>query len=459
RVTDVVVIGFGAAGSSAAIEASDAGAEVLVLEKMRKPGGALSMAGGLVYAAGTSVQRAAGITDTAEEMYNYSLAGDRVVKDPALVRIMADQSGDAIEWLIALGADFPPEELSFTGAEREFAYVTPPRPRGHHFRTPPGHSRYTGYRLFAVLEKAVRARNIEVMLETAAKELATNSMREVVGVKARSQGNDLVIRARRAVVIADGGFAQNPEMIRQYLTNAPAVASGRIARTSHPGQTGDGIRMAMALGADLCDMAFSLANIRPFVPVDSPSIFVNGDGRRFANERLPIPLGSTALDRQDSVAFQIFDDKAKREAVVPGSRLGRLVSAPTIGELASKLGLPSDRLEKTVQIWNRHSEMGEDPEFGKTGSGVGPIGTSPFWGGALLRRLNIHSGGLKTNSKAQVLDALNGRPISRLYAAGQNTGGRLGVFYPGAGSALTDCFVFGRIGGKNAAGETPIDGD
>ncbi|MDO8670309.1 MAG: FAD-dependent oxidoreductase, partial [Dehalococcoidia bacterium] len=129
KVTDVVVVGFGAAGSAAAIEAADAGAKVLILEKMRRPGGAVYMSKGLVYGAGTSVQRAAQITDSADAMYDYMMATDNMLRDPVLSRVLADKSAEAVEWLLQLGVDFPPEELAISGDEREYARISPPSPR------------------------------------------------------------------------------------------------------------------------------------------------------------------------------------------------------------------------------------------------------------------------------------------------------------------------------------------
>ncbi|MDO8671162.1 MAG: FAD-dependent oxidoreductase, partial [Dehalococcoidia bacterium] len=288
KTTDVVVVGFGGAGAAAAIEAADAGANLLILEKTGRPGGATRMSAGIVYAAGSSVQRAAGINDSAEEMYSYYIATDNGMKDPALTRVVAEHSAETIDWLIKLGADFPPEDIFIGGAEVQFAHVTPPKPRSHHFRTRPGESVYSGPQLFSILEEAVKARGIEVMLQTSATELLTNSRREVLGVKASCQGGELIIHARKAVILADGGFANNPEMVKQYLTKGPFVAEGKVILASHPGQTGDAIRMAMALGADLCGMASSHANPDAFVPIGIPtphhnsgrlpSIFVNARG-------------------------------------------------------------------------------------------------------------------------------------------------------------------------------------
>ncbi|MBI2865093.1 MAG: FAD-dependent oxidoreductase [Chloroflexi bacterium] len=481
-VTDVLVIGFGAAGSAAAIEAADAGSEVMILEKMRQPGGAAKMSGGMVYGAGTSVQRAAGITDTPDEMYKYLMASGDCLREPALVRITADRSGEAIEWLINLGVVFAPEEMTISGAEREYEDVTPPKARTHHVSGAKGTSRFwTGPGLFAPLQQAVEARKIDVRMQTAARELVVNSRRKVVGVKATSQGRELTFGARKAVIIADGGFTQNREMLKQYLFLAPHVEAGRIALTSHPGQTGDGIRMAMAVGADLMGIGWAHGRIWPIVTGHYPSIWVNTRGVRFTAEHEKGTNRYQEPGPENFVAFEIFDDRVMRlvndtaekaklasgkgvldymavnlsEYGTPQASVRQLKSAPTVRELATELGLPVEQLETTVKRWNRHAETGQDPEFDRTGPAVMPISTPPFWGGALRRRLSAHHGGLRTDARSQVVSVLNGTPIPRLYAAGQTTGGRVGMSYPGSGFNLAACFVFGRIAGQNAAAESP----
>ncbi len=483
KQTDVVIVGFGGAGAAAAIEAADAGAEVLVLEKGHRPGGATRMSGGVIYAAGTSTQKAAGIADTAEEMYKYWMGADNGAKDPALVRILADESAGLMAWLEAMGATCPPKNLYFSGAEEEYAHITAPKPRGHivitqsdeplppqhryfgqqHVGAPAGHGRM----LTSLLEQAVKARKVEVMLDTRAEELLTNSEKEVIGVKVSAQTGTLNILARRAVVLADGGFARNMEMQKQFTPKGPYIEAGKILMTTHAGQTGDGIKMAMAVGADLTGMTYLHAHAMTYVATGQPSaissatrypsIFVNKMGRRFVNEDRSYSSISTAIDNQDYLAFQVFDDAVMQKQELPETSLKRLASAPTVRELGQKLGIVPDKLEDTIKTWNKSAVSGNDPEFGKKGPTVGPITSAPFWGGELLRRFNQNYGGLKTNTESQVLSALRGTPIPGLYAAGQTTGGRLGSQYPGSGAAILNCLVFGRIAGINAARETRRD--
>jgi len=237
KEADVVVVGFGGAGGSAALEAHDAGAEVIILEKTPTPGGATSVCGGIIYAAGSSVQKAAGITDTPDEMYEYWMAAGKGLNDPELDRILADRSAEMVEWLIEMGGVFKPERLYFSGAEAdpEFAAITPPKLRGHYIEavTPtwpfPPESDPTrtygptagGTGFFSLFWEGANARGIEVLLETPATALVTDPItKEVLGVKAESQGNTLYIKARGAVVLAAGTFGMNKEMCKLYCPDA-----------------------------------------------------------------------------------------------------------------------------------------------------------------------------------------------------------------------------------------------
>ncbi len=485
---DVVVVGFGGAGGAAALEAHDAGAKVLILEKTPTPGGSTTLCAGIFYAAGTSVQQAEGVTDTPDEMYNYWMAVGRGLNDPDMVRVLADHAAENLEWLKSMGAEFysgvngmggiPPIRpldqdagwgLYYSGAENdpEYAAVTSPKVRGHVVRPvqptwpyPPknptaptavGITRGTGF--FKPLWEGAKARQIPVLLETRATALITlPDTNDVVGVKAESQGKTLYIRANRGVVLSAGGFTLNKDLAKYYCQEA------LYATNYTASDTGDGILMGMAIGAGTVNMDQSLLSLS----VPQAAILVNTGGRRFVDETLYGMPAKVWRGQKDWRAYAIFD-----ETIRSLTSTSAPIQAPTLAELAVKIGIDPDVLEDTVNFYNESVALGKDREFGKTrrrrhGDPPDqvplPIKDPPFY--AILRELSgtvssqgITIGGLRINAKAQVLDA-SSKVIPRLYAAGRTTGGSMGKMYPGSGSSIADVITFGRIAGKNAATES-----
>ncbi len=512
--TDVVVVGFGGAGGAAAIEASDGGAKVIVLDKLPTPGGSTTLCEGVYYGAGTSLQKSEGISDSADEMFKYVVAMGEGRADPALVRVWADKSAETFEWLKKLGSTFysgvnyidaiPPQKkleedagwaLYFSGAEcdPDLEAITPAKPRGHMVRPqapsfpyPPKHpsapnpaigiTRGTGY--FKPIWEAVKARGIQVMLETRAMALITNpATNEVLGVKAERGGTTIYIKASKAVHIATGGFSMNKEMVKLWCPKA-------VRAVYTESWTGDGHLMGMAIGAAVVNMDAISAG--PTVPAGS--ILVNNGGRRFVDETLYGNVrGNVASGQRHSLVYAILDEDIRAATKLPTT-----VSAPTIRELAQKLGadqkaaekwlganptvwkesMDPDVLEATVNFYNESVAMGKDREFGRKQlssqkhpptevvpppeRAMKPIRTPPFH--AIRNDMEnsfvgtITNGGLRINTKAQVLD-VNGKVIPRLYAAGQAMGGVNGANYIGSGNAISAAINFGRIAGQNAAKE------
>jgi len=452
KEADVVVVGFGGAGAAAAIEAHDAGAKVLILETAPAAlGGSTGMCGGVIYGAGTSVQRVAGIMDSADEMYKYWMAVTGPGCDAELARLLADKSAENIEWLIKLGAEIPsvvydePDRpvppaggLYFSGAEPEYAHITPPKPRGHAVVG-------GGKAIFETLRKAVEARGIEVMLETRALKLIATPEKEVLGVKAESKGKITYIKARKAVVIATGEFTRNEEMLKRHCPRGLGTYP-----VDDPNALGDGHIMADDIGADLVNMHAGFLYVLGIGGLAGVySIYVNKLGRRFVNESAGYPVRGAALDRQpDRVAFAIIDEAIRAKT---GEEVQ--IEAPTIEELATKIGVDPTILRDTINTYNEYVDAGKDPEFGKPKEYLLPIKNPPFYAKPLMLAF-FTTGGIRINTKAQAID-VSGKIIPRLYAAGLASGGLFGEIYPGSGSSMANCICTGRIAGRNAAAETP----
>jgi len=471
--TEIVVVGYGGAGAAAAIEAHDNGAAVIIIEKASVAGGSTAISGGIIAGAGTSVQSARGITDSPEGMYKYYRAAGRGLDDPDMAKTLCENSAANIEWLIGMGMEF--KYLYISGAEEypEYSSITPVKPRGH--------SVGGGGAFFKVLKDACDKREINCLYDTKLREIVTSLEGEVVGIQVESKEKTLHIKAKKAVVLACGGYAYNTEMLKQYSFDK----GYRAKYTGSVTHTGDGIRAGQMIGANLRCMG----QIGVIPAVQRPGqriariahapgdpgylrrddghysiIAVNTKGKRFTNES-----GNYNYVAYDMLLpgnlpnYLIFDEKVRTAEPVnwpPWSgnknkdiEEGTTKKADTIRELAVKIEVDPHVLEETVNNYNFNAEKGVDPEFGKTRD-LAPVKTPPFY--AFERIVGIHStmGGLKINTAAQVINA-NGLVIRRLYAAGETTGGTIGLNYPAAGTAIQNAICYGRIAGRNAASETP----
>lgn len=485
--TDVVVVGFGGAGACAAIEAAKAGSSVVILEKTPVPGGSTAISGGIVLAAGTPLQKSAGINDTAQEMFKYIKACGQGRADDALIKVVCNMSAENIAWLEGLGAEFPKDLLAMSGMEDEPEYtrITPAVKRGHRVKG-------TGGALFRALHKAVRAhKNVRIMTNTEGLKLitrpaTTDTNNEVIGIMAKRSGKVTSIRAKKAVVLATGGVMSGDATKGWLQDYSPDVAltvpAGSLTAT------GDGYRMGMLSGA-----AMACLNTGGFLPSvmfpghkmggivyiniwGLPNIYVREDGTRFCNEGAYYVLVSEEMFKKEATtAYCVFDSEAVKKAldmvpkgIEPTRTLalgvdprdmekgvtGKYVwKGETIGELARNIGIDAASLEKTLSTYNTSAEKGKDAEFGRK-KGLAPLKKPPFYAFKIHVGMVCHDGGLKINTRAQVIDTF-GTVIPRLYAAGRDSVGFFGARYPGSGGAIADLLAFGRIAGKNAAAEPP----
>ena len=463
KETDIIVVGDGGAGAAAAISAREAGSEVVILEKQVVHGGSSATSGGVFYASNTSVQKAFGIEDTADKMYEHYMNAGMGFNDPKLSRIAADQSAANVEKLISLGATFPTAP-SISGAEYNVGSEPIARVHSVVYGDMSGGGGY-----FKVLEDGAKAAGAEIMEETEAKELVVDGTGQVVGVKAVSGGTEKFIKARKGVVLATGGFTRSEEMLHTYSEQAYYCQPLGALNL-----TGDGIKMATALGAAVFNIHEVLGIPGITLPGKSaatyafwtfgtaPALLVNSRGQRFVDEFAFYDWKCTELLKQPGrFCYSVFDSAALAggggmivlgfsEDLAQEVTDGVVLKADSLAELAKLMDVPADRFEATLAKWNEDVAAGADSEFGRALL-LAPVSTGPYYAFKTFPTMFDTMGGLKINENAQVIDVW-GAVIPRLYAVGNVAGGVLGEHYPGSGSALNAGMTFGAIAGKHATG-------
>ena len=452
---DIIVIGSGGAGMTAAIEAAQNGADVMIIEKMPITGGNTLLSGAEMAAPANWLQQEEGIEDSADLLYEDTLKGGDQENDPELVRILADQALSGAEWLRDdIEVTFEDYMLFFGGHSVKRSLVP---------------LNASGVELVTKLNAKVDSLNIPIHLNTQAFELIQNDTGRVIGVKARYQGEEITYHADKAVIIATGGFGSNLEMRKQYNPEMDE----KINSTNSVGSTGDGILMAEDAGAGIVDMSYiqtyptcdvetgTLLYVGD-VRLEGLAILVNKEGNRFVEELERRDVISKAVTEQTGEVSYLFWDEAAMEASKVNVKhkdeydslidRGMMIKADTIEEAAKFFEIDADQLTATVDRYNEFAQNGKDLDFNKRGT-LTPFAGGPYY--IMVSQPAVHHtmGGIKINTNAQVTDA-DGKIIDGLYAAGEVTGDIHGTNRLGS-NAITDIIVFGRIAGEQAAKETP----
>lgn len=440
NTSDAVVVGSGGAGLSAAITLHDLGKSVVVFEKMPFIGGNTLRAEGGINAAETQQQKDAGIPDTISQFYEDTMKGGHEKNDPALVHTLTEHAKDSVKWLTELGAD-----LSVVGRAGGAKYNRAHRPTG---------GGAVGPEIIKTLVKAAKTRNIPIERNTKVVELLRDKDGAVAGVKIKTKDGQIHTVHSKTIILAAGGFGANNTMVAQYQPKLKGYST-----TNQPGATGDGIDLATKVGAALVDMQYIQAHptatpdgslISESVRGDG-AILVNAEGKRFTNELLTRDVVSAnELKQPGKFSWIIWDDQTRSKAKLMDDyiKLGVTVTGKNISELAKAMNVPAKNLESTIKRYAEMQKNGKDEDFGRPNMPES-LTHSPYWAVKVQPAVHHTMGGLKINSKAQVLDS-QGKVIPGLFAAGEVTGGVHGANRLG-GNAQADIVTFGRIAGQSAA--------
>ena len=447
--TDVAVVGGGACGLIAALAAAEKGVEVLLVEKEKKIGGNTALSQGMIPAAGTRFQKAAGIDDSPETMAEDIFKKNNYESDPEMTLHICQESKNLIEWLV----DSVGIHLDIV---TDFIY--------------PGHSRLRihapstrkGTQIVNELRNIMTTKdNILLVQQAPARNLiALEADASVIGLDVEIAGQGLNRVRAKKVVLACNGFGRNTEMLKTYI---PEMAEAFYF--GHEGNTGEGILWGMELGAATQHMgayqahgsvAYPHATLLTWVVIVNGAIQVNKQGKRFANEFTG--YSEHALDvlrQEDKMAVEIFDERIYQsvlgfEDFQQCIQMGAVKRAETIEALAGQFQIPGEEVRKTLEAYNRAAEgKGRDP-MGRQNF-QGPL-KPPYYGVRVTGALFHTQGGLKIDKKAQVLRE-DGRVIPNLYAGGGVAVGVSGSSVKGYCSAngLLAATVLGKIAGEEAA--------
>lgn len=460
---DLVIVGLGAAGASAAIEGRAKGLDVLVVERASGGGGSTAASGGYIYiGGGTDAQKANGFEDTVENMIAYLTCE---MPDPPhdKIRAYCEESVSHYEWLKAQGVPFntkfyggkhyevPGDEtLSYTGCEKAYPHntVAKPVPRGHMVAAPGAAGHVLINALIASAEKA----GVRFEYDANVTALVVDESGAVVGVRFRRAGKDDFVRARRGVLLATGGFAMDREMLKEFL---PIMARDDVHIVGGPYSNGAGIKLGVGVGAALAHMDAKLIT-SPLYPPEGylKGVLVNKLGRRFiAEDCYHARTTEAILNQPDHTAYLIVDSSMYAPPTIAKQQL--IDVWEDFASMERDLGLPEGSLQETIATYNRDAAEGKDTVMHKDKEWCQPLVEAPFaaldcsLGKAVFSGFSL--GGLKTDVDARVLDT-SGKPIPGLYAAGATASNLAqGSMSYASGVCIGESTYFGRRAARAAA--------
>ena len=442
---DIVVIGAGGAGLSAAVSAAetDAGLKVIVLEKQGIIGGNTNYSTGGINAAETDIQKSLGIEDSKKLFYDDTMKGGKYENIPSLVENLVEHAPVTISWLTGLGAD-----LSDVGLMGGSSVKRTHRPKG---------GTAIGPHLMKILKAATSNKNIEIRTSNKVTGLLSAVDGSVTGVKAQNANGSTYTLKAKAVIIATGGFGANLEMVTSLQPSLKGFAT-----LNHPGATGDAFGWMKAIGGATIQMA----NIQIHPTAEATNhiliteavrgngaILVNHESKRFCNEMDTRDVVSAAiLEQTKGEAFLIFDQGVRKSlaSIETYANQHLLKEGNTLAELAEAIGIPAADIEATLKRYKAQQKAGVDEDFGRSATEMtAALETAPYYAVCVTPAIHHTMGGLSVNTNTQVLRT-DGTPIPGLYAAGEVTGGLHGANRLG-GNGVADIVVNGRLAGIAAA--------
>ena len=489
KEADVVIVGAGGAGMTAAMTASDAGKSVIILESQAMVGGnSVRSTGGMnaaktvyqdenEFAEGAGVEKMlksaadnyadnefitslaatvaqqwadyqanpVGYFDSVELMELDTMVGGKGINNPELVKTLVEGTAPAIDWLDENGMSLH-NVAAFGGASVK---------RIHRPVNEEGKVVSVGAYLVPLMEKACQDRGVEFILNTTADTILTDANGQAVGVSGTDKDGNTVTVNAKAVVLATGGFGANLDMVASYKPELKGFMT-----TNAPGIQGQGIEMAEAIGAATVDM--DQIQIHPTVEANTAAliteglrgdgaILINAEGKRFIDEVGTRDVVSAAeIAQTGSYSWLVVDQAmADNSSVIQGYiKKGFTVTGETYEELGKAMGVDEAAFAETMKTWNGYVEAKNDPDFGRT-SFANKLDTAPYYAIKVTAGVHHTMGGLTINTNTEVLKA-DGTVIPGLFAAGEVTGGVHGANRLG-GNAVADFTVFGRIAGKAAS--------
>jgi succinate dehydrogenase/fumarate reductase flavoprotein subunit len=475
--SEVVIIGAGIAGGVSAITAHDEGVQVLILEKRREPGGNCPITMGNI------------LTPTKMEFVDYLETLSFKATDREILETFVKVALNNAEWIRKMGGDvveYHPLSATYPLVERGPGF---PKVKNaeHMVKYNVKGSRGEGSggeRLWNLVKRNLEQRSIKVMTNNEVKEILKNEQGEVVGVLAESQGKEISIKAKKAVILASGGYSNDPATKWDFYPAKPVVFLG------DPGSTGDGIRLGQKAGAALWHMTNMVSTIGFQAPEyeaafgicfhDKDFIYVDKYGKRYIDEvgvevhEFGREMGffdTQHVECPRIPTWSIFGEHCRKKGPLNTGAVGYnrnlykwsmdnseeiakgwIIKAENVSELAKKIFVDEATLQQTIKEYNECCKDGKDPKFGRAEKYLAAI-EAPFYAIPIYPALYCTQGGPRRDKEGRVLDPY-GKPIPRLYETGE-LGSITGGLYQG-GNSLSECIVFGQIAGKNAAGEKDL---
>ncbi|MFL1675073.1 flavocytochrome c [Paenibacillus dendritiformis] len=438
---DIIIVGAGGAGMSAALEAKEKGMNPVIFEKMPIAGGNTMKSSSGMNASQTKFQKEQGIEDNNDLFYEETLKGGHGTNDKEMLRFFVDNSASAIEWLDSIGIRL--NNITITGGMNE--------KRTHR----PEDGSAVGQYLVNGLVKNVQEKEIPLFVNANVTEI-TEKDGKVNGVKVLFNNNDEKTIAADAVVVTTGGYGANMDMIGEVRSDLKGLVT-----TNQEGSTGDGIKMIEKLGGVTVDM--DQIQVHPTVQQEKSyligeavrgegAILVSSEGKRFTNELDTRDNVTAAINKlPEKSAYLVFDSgvKSRAKAIDQYDKMGFVIQGETIEALAKEIGVPADELTATLNTWNNAVKNKEDAEFGRTTAMDNDLSGAPYYAIKIAPGIHYTMGGVKINTNTEVLNK-DGQPIPGLFAAGELTGGLHGQNRIG-GNSVAEIIIFGRQAGIKSA--------